>query len=360
MIKNEAPLLAGIETYEEQGIVKRFDSNNWLNKLNALIIEATLIQDTKQLYDLTSDLYQVYNDVLGIIDFQQVVDTNEMSELTNFIRKTNTDTKDYNKYINLIIDLKNTKNTVKLTDFLRAYADINPDKIFVILQTNTKTLNNNNRLISQVIKTFSENKIRINIQNLDLKEAPYMIGRAGAYTLEDQDWNIYKESFRKKTIGICVSETSIYIDVYRAFKDKVNYSEFRELILKSSKALLLATAIQRKRSDILFKPLNKINKDLQNKFFSLSNNYIRLWNYDLLFMNQNQEEKTDETGFTMFNHLLLSTVEELNEFCKSEETIFRSACFSRRYPAAWASSAVVVRNVKLPVSSYRPVRNKVA
>lgn len=333
-IKENTPMLSGIEQYEEEGIVKRFDHQNWLTKINSFILESKKIQNIKKLYDTINELYPVFNDVIGIIDFQEIIENNTLEEITNFIRKTNIDTKDYNKYINIVIDLTNIKNYIKISDFIDVFSEINPDKIFVIFQTNSKTLSAQNRLINNTIKNFSANKIRINIQNLDLHKAPYTIGRAGTYTFSEQDWEQYCTSTRGKTIGACLSETSIYIDIYRTFKDKVNYSAFRELIMKTSKALLLATSTQRKKSDSLFKPINNLNSGYQNKFFSFSYNYIRLWNYDLLF----NEEQDEDTGFVMFNDLLLSAVDELEDFCKSEETIFRSCGVPIRFKIVLSSA----------------------
>lgn len=333
-INEQLPLLSGIEEYEDDKIVKRFDPQNWLSKINSFLLETEKIQNIKKLYETINELYPVYNDVVGVLNFQELVETNTIEELTNFLKKTNIDTKDYNKYINLIFDLTKTKNYVKLSDFFNVFSEVNPEKIFIIFQTTSKTLSNQNRLINSVIKNFSEKKIRVNIQNLDLHKAPYMIGRAGAYTFEEQEWNEYNTHIKGKTIGVCCSETSIYIDIYRTFKDKVNYTAFRELIMKTSKALLLATATQRKKSDLIFKPLNKLNGGYQNKFFSISYNYIRLWNYDLLF----SQEQDENTGFVIFNDLLISAVDEIEEFCKSEETIFRSCGIPIRYKVVLSSA----------------------
>ena len=333
-IKEETNTLSGIEDYEEKKIVKRFDQQNWLTKINSFVIEINKFQNIKKLYENINELYPVYNDVIGLLDFQEMIEKSTIEEITNFIRKINIDTKDYNKYINIIIDMTKIRNYVKVSDFIDIYSEINPDKIFIIMQTNTKTLSNQNRLINNTIKKFSENKIRINIQNLELHKPPYMIGRAGAYTFLEEDWEQYQKNIKGKTIGACCSETSIQIDIYRSFKDKVNYTAFRELIIKTSKALLIATSTQRKKSDSLFRAINNMNQGHQNKFFSISYNYIRLWNYDLLF---DREQNTD-TGFLIFNDLLVSAVDELSEFSKSQETIFRSCGIPIRFKILLSSA----------------------
>jgi len=68
--------------------------------------------------------------------------------------------------------------------------------------------------------------------------------------------------------------------------------------------------------------------------FTFSYTYIRLWNYDLLF----SSEPNDDTGFVIFNDLLISAVDELDEFCKSEETIFRSCGIPIRFKVVLSSA----------------------
>ncbi|MFA6090108.1 MAG: hypothetical protein WC755_09705 [Candidatus Woesearchaeota archaeon] len=220
---------------------------------------------------------------------------------------------------------------------MTAYAELAPENVVIILQTNSKALSNQTRLTSQIIKKFSEYKLRINIQNKDIHKAPYLIGRAGTYTFDDEEWNQYLENIKGKTLGLCCSNTSIYIDVNKFFKEKHNYAEFRELLLKCARALLLATSMQRKKSDILFKPINIINENNQSKFFSMSYNYIRLWNYGSVFIDKSTLENEEEK-FEKFRNLLESTMTELTEFCKAEETIFKSCGIPIRYKVVLSSA----------------------
>lgn len=313
--------LFGLETYEESKIVKRFDPGNWINKINSIIIE-TQNKRMKEIYNLLLDIYPVFNDAVALNDFEDVLDKENLQEVTSYLKKINIDTKDYNKYLNIILDLSKIKDSVKVSDFIGAYAELNPDKIFIIFKTNSKNLKNNTRFMKHIIKLFSENKIRINIFNTDMKKAPLFIGRAGTYTINDSEWELYKKFTKGKTLGLCASETTLYVDVYRFFKEKRTYSEFRDFLIKSAKALLLATTAQRKKSDLLFKPLKEYNEGNQNKFFQSSYNYIRLWNYDT---NVSSDKKNDdEDSFSDFESLLKVCSEEITEFCKTEETIFKS------------------------------------
>ncbi|MGV8162694.1 MAG: hypothetical protein ACP5N2_05190 [Candidatus Nanoarchaeia archaeon] len=336
-LKPEVSFLSGLEQYENDKIIRKFDSQNWLTKLNSYIIDCSLNSDSKKIYDLVNDLYPTYNDVLALHDFQIIIDKEDLELLTNFLKKINIDTKDYDKYLNLIIDLTQIKNAIKLTDFLTAYSELEPERVIIIFQTNSKALANQNRLASQIIKHFSEHKIRVNIQNKEIHKAPYLIGRAGAYTFDEDEWHKYLETIKGKTIGLCCSNTSLYIDVNKFFKEKHSYAEFRELLLKCARALLMATSIQRKKSDTIFRPLNSLNSNNQSKFFSLSYTYIRLWNYGSIFIDNSTLENEDDK-FEKFRSLLESTITELREFCKAEETIFKSCGIPIRYKVVLSSA----------------------
>lgn len=336
-IKPEVSFLSGLEQYENEKIIKKFDAQNWLTKLNAYIIESSLQQDTKKMYELLTNLYPTYNDVIALNEFQSIIDREDLDLLTNFLKKINIDTKDYDKHLNLIIDLTQIKNAVKLTDFVHAYTELQPSNIFIIFQTNSKTLSNQIRLATQIIKKFSEHKLRINIQNKDLHKAPYLLGRAGAYTFSDEEWARYTDSAKGKIIGACCSNTSLYIDVSKFFKEKHSYSEFRELLIKCARSLLMATSLQRKKSDVLFKTINSLNNHNQSKFFSYSYNYIRLWNYGSVFIDNSTLESESEK-FERFRALLEGTMTELNEFCKAEETIFKSCGIPIRYKVVLSSA----------------------
>ncbi|PIN81719.1 hypothetical protein COV13_00415 [Candidatus Woesearchaeota archaeon CG10_big_fil_rev_8_21_14_0_10_32_9] len=328
-IKETAPLITGLEEYEQEEIIKRFDNSNWLTKINSLLIESKSFTEIKKLYSLMEDLYVVYNDVVGLNNFQELIEVLKFEDLTNFVKKVNLDTKDYNKYVNLLIDLTKVNDSVKVSDFIRAFAEINPDKIFIIFKTKSKVMLNQTRLVTQLIKSFSDNKIRINIQNLDVHESPYMIGRAGCYTFSDDEWRAISRN--EDFYILCSSETSLYIDLYRLVK-KRSYADLKDILIKSARALLIATSQQRKRSDNLFKSLRDIDPDGRNSFFEISSNYIRLWNYDL------SEDASVSVDFKNFEALIKMINQELEDFCKAEETIFKSCGIPIRFKVVLSSA----------------------
>lgn len=337
--------LTGIEQYQEQGLVKRFDAENWTTKINAIIIEPQN-KSLGEIYQEITELYPAFNDVLAINNFETIIEREDVQQLSNFIKKANIDTKDYDKYINLIINLGNVKDSVKITDFANSFAQNNPGKIYLIIQANSKTLSGHTRFLKQLVKFFSEQTIKVNVQNIEKKYAPILIGRAGTYSFQDAEWKEYLETAKGKTIGVCCAETSVYIDVHRFMQDKRSPTELRELLMKTARALLIATSSLRKNSGLNFRQLNKMNGAHESKFFNYSHNYIRLWNYDAALNSE---------GFDNFLALLKSANEEIEEFCNAQETIFKSCGIPIRFKVALSSAFIRFDKEFMSKRAYRKV-----
>lgn len=328
LFNNDNSNTFGLASYEEKYMVKRFDEKNWSSKLNALLIETEHLTNAKELYDRLLKLYPIFNDVIGLNGFEKTVDKESIEELTGFLRKIAVDTSDYGKQITLLINLKHIKDSVKLSDFLKVFSDTAPENIFISFLSDTATLDTHHRLLKQLIRMFSTQKIRINLQNTEVKQAPLVPGRAGMYGIDDEEWKDYETNYKDKLIGICLAESSLYIDMYHFQKEYQTASEFRDFILKTAKALITSTTSKRRMSDTLFSRVNRLNAPNQSKFFKYSKNHIRLWNYNV---------DTDEEAFDNLLRLLQGCSQALKEFSKSEETIFKS-CGIPIYVNLWLSS----------------------
>ncbi|MFW6378742.1 MAG: hypothetical protein ACOCZV_01855 [Nanoarchaeota archaeon] len=305
----------GLVPYEQAGIIKRFDEKNWTSKLNAILLNCNLNPSSSKLYDILLNIYPVFNDVTGLHGFERVIAENTLEELAGFLRKANEDTVDYGKYLSLLIDLRMIADPIKLGDFLDIFAELNPTNMYVTFLADMKTVDSHHRLIRQIVNTFAPKKIRINIQNTDLKQAPLIPGRGGMYGIDDSGWSEFLTHYSEDIIGLCFGESSLYIDINRFFKEYDSTSEFRTFVLKAGKMLVSGTASKRRMSDSLFSRLNELNKPFQSKFFIYSRNYIRLWNYRLL---------SDEEEFATLVNLFQSCKQVLSELSSSEETIFKS------------------------------------
>lgn len=307
----DSSILSGLEKFEENKIINVFSENNWTNKLNAILLNP--IKNSAKLYQRISDIYQNYNDVLGIYDFQETIEHQTIEEILRFLKKIDVDSIDYNKRICLNIDTTTMTNASKMQSFVESFSAIAPKNISCIFMITNESLKINNKLFKEIVKLFSEHKIRLNIQNKNLNEVPIIIGRAGTYNIPLTQWKQYIKNVANQVIGISLADTSIAIDLRKVFLDPQPFKLLKELISKSAKALIIGSSAQRRRSDMIFTKINELNKPNQHKFFEYTTSMIRLWNYDL------EKEYFDQ----LVVHLQGSAI-ELEQFSKAQRTIFRA------------------------------------
>lgn len=309
--RNYQNLFSGLEKYQDAEIISVYDEKSWTEKTNTIIIEPT--SKINQLYDLLNDIYSYVNDTIAINDFQKVIETQTFEEVNNFLNKINVDTIDYNKFITLLIDIPSCKNIKKIIKFIEAYCNLNPEKIILVLEIEKKDLKEQRTFFKEIFSHHIKNKIRLNIQNKNVHKSPIIVGNAGTYSLREKDWEIYEENIKGKTIGICISDTSICIDFGKLNKIAKPITVLDDLFKKITKFLIKGASLHRRRSDILFEKINELNSPNQTLFFSLTYDYIRFWNYDL---------------YAEYSDLLISKIQEISEeikdFSKIEEIIFRS------------------------------------
>ncbi len=324
IIKEEQQAFSQLEWYIEKKILSNIDQYNWINRLNAIIINVGE-KNSKEVNHALTKLFPHINDVIGLLGFEEIINKENLEEITKIIKKIDLETRDNNRRVSLLIDFEKIKEN-PARDFIEAFSLINPKNISVIFSLNTKYLENHQRLIKHLIKEFSANNIKIRLHNKEKHEAPMIIGKAGVYTLEEEEWKIYDEELRNELHGICLSQISVGIDVSKYFSYETSPTEFRKFIIKVAKSLVESAAQQRKKGELYF---SRITSNLKNpyNFFRFSNNYIRFWNYDW------QQE-----NYPHFVELLRSSAEEIENFSRVEETIFKSCGIPIRFNVILAST----------------------
>ncbi|HIH31697.1 TPA: hypothetical protein HA235_03235 [Candidatus Woesearchaeota archaeon] len=310
-----------IEKFEKLGIMKKFEEDSFVNRLNAIMLEAPLI---KHKLNLTiRDILKNVNDVICVNDFQEVLDIDQ-----DLIEKLNTDVVDLDKTISILIDLQDIDSR-NLMAFIDNYCRINPSKINIIFSMNSKSVNKNSELLKNIIGSLSRSKIKFNILNRDLSPSPMFKGRAGIYSLDEESWKLYQKSFQGKIKALSVSHSSIAININKFFDNFRTDSDFRQAVISAAKVLLSANAIQKRKSNEYFRNINVLNAPYTQDFFKFSRNYIRLWNYDWykdIMQNSNLLE------------LIKSSKEVMENFCISEETIYKSCGIPMRFKITLSSA----------------------
>lgn len=312
-----------IETYERQGLMKKFDEQTWISRLNAIMLECSMIKPDKA-YTMIREMFNNVNDVIALNDFQIHLG----DECIQLIDKLSKDCMDMDRTISLIINFDDIDKK-SLRGFITGYAEMNPKRINIVFNTNSRELQRNSEIWEHIIKEFSGKKIKINIKNKDINNSPSMIGRAGIYSFDEEEYNTYIKMVKGRTIGLSCSQSSIAINMNKFFETYKTGKEFRQAILNAAKVLLSANAIQRRKSNEYFRNINNQNGQYAADFYRFNRNYIRLWNYD---WHKDIKDNQEMIG------LLGSTKELIEHFCISEETIFKSCGIPIRFRVSFSSA----------------------
>lgn len=327
IIRNNHFPSSPIEGYEAQRIIKKLDSNHWINKLDSIVLNANKFENSNKLQEVLTDFFDEVNDSIGILHFEKIIQLKE-DNFVNFLENIAEDTKDYNKNISFIIDCDNIYNNTRMLSFIDTFVNIANDNLQIVFELNLDSIKNNKELFIHIINTFSKNKIKINIKNKDLISSPAYFGKAGVYSFDEKEWAIYEKDYQDKTLGASCSSSSLIIDVQEFFNNYHTSHEFREFILKANKTLLIANINKRKIAHQYLRNIHKHNKPYQRDFFLFERNYIRLWNYNFQLF--------DKKSF--LSDLFKSAREESEKFCFSEETIYNACGIPIRFSIVFTSA----------------------
>ncbi|MBN2142752.1 hypothetical protein JW711_05485 [Candidatus Woesearchaeota archaeon] len=315
-----------IEEYENKGIIYKYDAENWLGKLNCIILDCHQEDGINKLYDLARSCFSEVNDCIGLDHFESIIDKNSPENTEEILEKMDLDSRDYEKKISLVICLKTLKDEEKHESFARAFAAKKPRNISIIFKGNSRSIKDKERLFSRITEYFQRQEIKLNFQNNHNHKAPIVIGKAGTYTLSNEDWKDYKENIRGKSKGIGIANSTIGIDLHRFFSLSHSSQEFRDMIIRSAKTLMRVSIAQNMKAKENFKRLITSNEPYAKKFFSHQKSYIRFWNYD--FSDKRQEH---------LPALLESSKEELAQFCAVQNRIYNACGLPLRYEAVFSS-----------------------
>lgn len=340
LTKTNVPAMP-IEGYEQKGMLYRYESDTWIDRLNAILLECTQFADYNILLKTISDCFSNVNDVICLNDFESILQKNTIEEFSAFIRKLSIECDDFGKKINLVFDVTyfDKENIDKIHTALNIFAQLQPENMTAVFDARVREFNQFSDFFEKVINLFMEKKIVFYIKNRDLHDSPYIIGKSGPYSFDDKEWAYYKKEFSNKVKGIACTQSSIIVDVSRFFEETKDINEFRQLLLKIAKALLYANSMQRGKSEEYFRNIVKLSNPYNKEFFMFSRNAIRFWNYET-------KENIPE--------ILSSARTELNNFCTAEESIFTACGMPMRFKIAF-STAFKNINKKLSDEKFEPV-----
>ncbi len=316
----------GIEGFEEKGIVARYESANWVERVNSILLESTYYKNLRDLISITNNTLSSINDVIALNNFEMVIQKNNHESIITSLKSLNKQAESNARYVNLIIDMTNVENTNQLLNIIKFVIDNKLSKLIFIYDTDTKEFQDNKDFFNALVKIYSLNGQSLFIKNQTIHQAPYLVGKAGPYTFNEKEWKTYQDEFYGKMPGLVCGTITFLIDIERLFQNtKPQINSIIELMNKLSKSLLLTNAEQRERSEHFLKSL--MNEKHSQNYFMLARNYIRFWNYGW---------KTPSYDQNFVIKYLSETKKAVDEYCLSEETIYNSCGMPTRFRISYS------------------------
>ncbi len=317
----EKPIMPAvpIEGYEQKSFVHRQNPETWVERLNAILLESERFDNLKDYYKKIIDCFSDVNDVVSLNDFESLFINNTSGSVKRFLSKLDKMCEDYGKTISCIIDMTNIDQKFDIYNLLRSkFENIN-----FIFDLRVGELRDNRQFIEKAVEAVSKSNSILYFKNQDLHAAPYMIGAAGPYTFNPDEWVNYIKDVRKDSQGIACAQTSVTIDVYRFWTENKSASQFRSMLMAVVKALLTANSMQRRKSAEYF----NVSTKLSSQFLSLSRSYIRFWNYGWRQTGIDPEDTMS---------LIKKLDQEVQNFSSSQETIYLSCGIPTRFKVCFS------------------------
>ncbi|MFT4311349.1 MAG: hypothetical protein ACMXX7_01870 [Candidatus Woesearchaeota archaeon] len=274
----------------------KITTNNWLRKLDALQIKSQNIQKIfSQIKKYSSHII----DVLVIDEFEKTLASSDTIYLNNLITNIEKQNFEFTLCLNIKIKELDLDKIIDLLDITNKKEGL---KINFLLKK--EDLKKRNKLINIILENYDLSKI---IFQNDEKKSTIAVGKNGIYNLNYKDQKYIKKNHSFSQINaITINSSSLLFD-FKKIKNE-SYTKKRKLFLEIAKYLIQSTSLQRRRSEIFFKTINNVD-DNNNDFYRFASNSIIIKNIEL-----------DEE-----NIIFLKSIKNiLHEFCKIEETIFKS------------------------------------
>jgi len=311
-----------IQSFEQGKVVHRYEPSTWVDRLNSVLVECSVIKDLKNLEKTGKELLNLVNDVVAFNDFSQLFRKYSVEEIIKFCTVLETEAEDFGKYINLLI----SNLSPDILQFLAVYAKQNFRNTYIIFDINTKLLQRNRINFEKIVGYFSPSGIPILIKNKDIINSPCILGSVGVFGFDENEWENYKQELKGKLCCLACSQTTLSIDIKKFYESfGLSTNQFDNFITKCAETLLSANTVQRRKTSEFFNYMAELNQPYAKETFFMGRNYIRFWNYD--YLKEKFGEKFVPQFFKRVNELI-------SEYCHSEETIYVSCGMPARFRIA--------------------------
>lgn len=317
-----------IEGYEQDDIVKRLETATWLERLNSMIIECDMIETIRELESIVTNAFSIINDVITFDSFETFLEDYSSEQLSIFLNRMDMKCSDYGKQLCILIDIAGIKNTDSFVELLKYYNSMNTKNIRFVFEVEPKEIQMKSILFSELINIFSKGNQQLYFKNKLIHKAPYFMGKAGAYTIDNYEWELYEKELKGKVIALIVSQATVMVDIEKFFiKNGKSVSKFRNLISNIAYSFLETNSVQRTQSSKFFDNIERFDAFTNKNIFRFSKNYVRFWNYGW---------KNKDIDPEIMLGMLKSSKEMIDTFCNYEDTIYKSCGMPTRFRVAFS------------------------
>ena len=327
IIISKPPLpVTPIEGYENQGVVAKYETATWIDRLNSLAIMCKKIDNLKELYNIITKTFSIINDALCLENFENIINKSKIEEIKDFLKKIESHCEDYGRVVSCILNISLLKknNFLEIVEF---FIKENIKNIIFIYNLDKDELQENFFFLSKIILSYLKSKKLIYFKNKKIYKAPYFIGNVGPYCFSEKEWET-----RTDCLILACSQSSLIVDVEKFYSlYKLDIEKFSQLMFNISKSFLSANSLQRRKCEDYFREIIALNHPYEKEFLELSRNYIRFWNFTLSRI----EEKPEITQEKVL-HMINEAKKKIDEFAIAEETIYKSCGMPTRFKIALA------------------------
>ncbi|MBW3013396.1 hypothetical protein KY325_00530 [Candidatus Woesearchaeota archaeon] len=312
--------------HERSGVVAKYEKEDWLGKVNSIFLESNMFTNLREISDIIELCFQNINDCVCLHNFETLVAEHDIEDVVRFLTNLNTNCQDFDKASSCSITLKNVINDDKFIELLQKHLKIKNPKINFIFNVSKEDINT--KLFENIIELLSSNHQDFFIRNNDVSNVPYFMGNAGPYTIDQKDWQHYKQEFKDKLYGFVISQATLLLDMNKLFSKRKDTESFAKIIKKLMFVFNESNDAQRMLSRQLFPELFKLDKE-KGDFLIFSRNLVRLWNYGWKNPDFDRDFLIEylEIGFKM-----------VKEFSKYQEIVYKCSGMPTRMSIALASA----------------------
>ncbi|MFT4313266.1 MAG: hypothetical protein ACMXYA_02575 [Candidatus Woesearchaeota archaeon] len=303
--------LTPLEKYEASSILYRYEPHVWTERYNALLLEAGLYETTESLAQAVYDAFHIVNDVVGLNDFETFIHRVGVITASEFFEEISRYATDYHKQICLIFDITNILADDVIQKFLFILTKSTLDNVSVIFDVTPKEVLLHKDFFFQIGSLFATQHLKLNVKNDDMHSAPYIIGRAGPYTISPKKWQTYlRESYAKK-MGVVFSQTTVVVDIQKFFTQYSHAKDFELLLKDVCKSLFIGVLEQQKAQQ---SPQNVSFQKRLPVSCMYSHSTIRFLHY----------MQPKDSQFSEIYTLLQNMQEHIRQFASMQERLYES------------------------------------